>query len=44
MTSTSDSDPEGEPIAMQKKCQDTELVSDDCSAWPCHLNGKYPKG
>lgn len=40
MTSTS----EGEPIAIQKKCQDTELISDDHSAWPCHLNGKYPKG
>ena len=44
MTSTSDSGTEGKPIAMQKKCQNTELVSGDCSAWPCHLNGKYLKG
>jgi len=43
MTRTSDSGPEGKPIAVQKKCQNTEFVSGDHSAWPCHLNGKYPK-
>lgn len=32
MTSASDNDTEGEPIAVQKECQNTELVSGDCSA------------
>lgn len=32
VTSASDSDTEGEPIAVQKKCQNTDLVSGDCSA------------
>lgn len=32
MASASDSDTEGEPIAVQKKCQNTDLVSGDCSA------------
>lgn len=29
---------------MQKRCQDMELLSGGCSAWPCHLNGECPKG
>lgn len=32
MTSASDSDTEGESIAVQKACKNTELVSGDCSA------------
>lgn len=40
MTSASDNDTEGQPIAVQKECQNTEIVSGDCSATSMAIGGK----
>lgn len=40
MTSASDSDTEGQPIAVQEECQNTEIVSGDCSATSLAIGGK----
>lgn len=39
MISASGSDTEGQPIAVQKECQNTELVSGGCSATSMTIQG-----